>query len=214
MEYEEKPKSPVGEGVTEQVMVALRRIIRAIDLRSRFLVARYHLTVPQLVVLKELWLRGDVSVGELTRAVHLSHATVTGILDRLEKRGLVQRQRSDRDKRRVQVRLTPSGERVQLRAPPLLQEDFTEEFDKLEDWERTQILSSLQRVVSMMEAKHLEAAPMLTAAPIGAPTTDQEAPPDAGSASDPLASPPAERPPPALHDDIGSAESQAQLAEP
>lgn len=116
MEYEEKPKSPVGEGVTEQVMVALRRIIRAIDLRSRFLVARYHLTVPQLVVLKELWLRGNVSVGELTRAVHLSHATVTGILDRLEKRGLVQRQRSDRDKRRVQVRLTPSGERVQLLA--------------------------------------------------------------------------------------------------
>jgi DNA-binding MarR family transcriptional regulator len=143
----------VDDGVAEQIMRALRRIIRAVDLRSRFLVNRYGLTGPQLVVLRELSRQGEVPAGELTKAVHLSQATVTGIIDRLEKRGLVHRGRSERDKRCVLVRLTPTGRDVLTRAPPLLHESFVSELNKLRDWERTQILSSLQRVVSMMEAK-------------------------------------------------------------
>ena len=57
-------------------------------------------------------------------------------------------------------------------AGPLLQEEFTEQFNKLEDWEKTQILSSLQRVVSMMEAKHIEATPILATGPISATTEE------------------------------------------
>lgn len=167
---EDKKKKRIGfrDEVTEMVVVALRRIIRAIDLRSRFLVTNYGLTGPQLMVLKELSVHGGVYVAELTRAIHLSQATVTGILDRLEKRGLVRRQRSDEDKRRVHVWLTGDGERLLADAPPLLQEEFTAEFSKLENWEQTQILSALQRVVLMMEAKHIEATPILTTGPVSA----------------------------------------------
>ena len=156
--------------MTEMVVVALRRIIRAIDLRSRFLVTRYGLTGPQLTVLRELSGHSGVFVGELSRAIHLSQATVTGILDRLAKRELIRRQRSDQDKRRVQVWLTDTGKQMLIDAPPLLQEEFTDEFSKLEDWEQSQILSTLQRVVSMMEAKHIDATPILTTGPVGATT--------------------------------------------
>ena len=148
--------------------MALRRIIRAIDLRSRFLVTRYGLTGPQLTVLKELSDHNGIPVGELTRAIHLSQATVTGILDRLAKRELVRRQRSDEDKRRVRVWLTYEGKQLLADAPPLLQEEFTDQFSKLEKWEQSQILSALQRVVSMMEAKHIDATPILTTGPVGA----------------------------------------------
>lgn len=154
--------------VKEMVVVALRRIIRAIDLRSRQLVMRYGLTGPQLMVLRELSAHGGISVGELTRAIHLSQATVTGILDRLAKRGLVRRQRSDEDKRRVQAWLTYKGKQLVAGAPPLLQEEFTDQFSKLEEWEQSQILSALQRVVSMMEAKHIDATPILMTGPVGA----------------------------------------------
>ena len=154
--------------VTEMVVVALRRIIRAIDLRSRFLVTRYGVTGPQLTVLRELSSHNGVSVGELTSAIHLSQATVTGILDRLAKRELIRRQRSDQDKRRVQVWLNEAGEQMLADAPPLLQEEFTDQFSRLEDWEQSQILSALQRVVSMMEAKHIDATPILTTGPVGA----------------------------------------------
>lgn len=167
VEYKGKDRNVPSNGVTEMVVVALRRIIRAIDLRSRFLVTRYGLTGPQLMVLRELSAHNGVSVGELTRAIHLSQATVTGILDRLAKRGLVRRQRSDQDKRRVLVWLTEEGEHLLADAPPLLQEEFTDEFSKLEDWEQSQILSALQRIVSMMEAKHIDATPILTTGPVG-----------------------------------------------
>ena len=165
-----KEKTTLQDNVTEMVVVSLRRIIRAIDLRSRFLVASYGLTGPQLTVLRELSVHGGVSVGELTRAIHVSQATVTGILDRLAKRDLVRRKRSETDRRRVHVWLTDLGERLLADAPPLLQAEFTIQFGKLDDWEQTQVLSALQRVVVMMEAKHIESTPMLTTGPISAST--------------------------------------------
>ena len=147
-------------------MQALRRISRAIELHSHSLASRYGLTVPQLALLKELGARGGRSVGELTRAVHLSQATVTGILDRLQRRGLVERRRGEADKRKVHVWLTEEGRATLHRSPPLLRENFLVSFGRLRDWEQTQILSSLQRVVAMMEAETIEAAPILTPGPM------------------------------------------------
>jgi len=170
MDHKEKKTTVLRDHVSEMVVVSLRRIIRAIDLRSRFLVTSYGLTGPQLTVLRELSVHDGVSVGELTRAIHVSQATVTGILDRMAKRDLVRRQRSETDRRCVQVWLTDLGEQLLADAPPLLQEEFTIQFGKLEDWEQTQVLSALQRVVSMMEAKHIEATPMLTTGPVSATT--------------------------------------------
>jgi DNA-binding MarR family transcriptional regulator len=153
------------EVLAEMVVVALRRIIRAIDLRSRDLVTRYGLTGPQLTVLRELAAQDGISVGQLTREILLSQATVTGILDRLARRGLVRRRRSERDRRRVEVWLTDAGRQMLADAPPLLQEEFIRDFGKLEDWEQSQILSALQRVVSMMEAGPVEAGPAVAAGP-------------------------------------------------
>jgi len=161
--------------ITEMVIVSLRRIIRAIDIRSRVLVTRYGLTGPQLTVLRELSAHDGTAVGQVTRAIHLSQATVTGILDRLAKRGLVRRQRSEEDKRRVHVWLTAEGRQLLVDAPPLLQEEFIDEFTKLDDWKQTQILSALQRVVSMMEAKHIDATAMLTTGPVDATPQETQA---------------------------------------
>ncbi len=147
---------------TESVLVALRRIIRAVDLHSRQLITRQGVTGPQLVLLKELQRQQCLSIRELTRSIHLSQATVTGIIDRLEKKQLVIRCQSQQDRRRVTVQLTEAGENLLRQAPPMMQETFVAAFEKLQDWEQTQILSSLQRVVAMMEAEELGSTPMLT----------------------------------------------------
>lgn len=154
--------------VCDQVLISLRRIIQSIDLHSRYLVKRVGLTGPQLVILQEVSKTGEVSTGEIARAISLSQATVTGILERLEKRNLVTRQRSDIDRRRVMVRTTPSGEELLNDAPPLMQESFVDEFSRLGDWEQSMILSALQRLVSMMDARNLKAAAILTTGPIDA----------------------------------------------
>ncbi len=112
--------------VSDSVMIALRKIIQAIDMNSKQLVKRVGLTGPQLVILQEISSLGEVTAGEIAQAVSLSQATVTGILERMENRGLLTRQRSDQDKRRIMVRITESGKQVLDYAPPLMQEAFVE----------------------------------------------------------------------------------------
>lgn len=145
----------------ESVLITLRRIIRAADLHSKYLVKTAGLTAPQLLLLQAIRDRGDVTIGELAREINLSQATVTTILDRLEKRALVYRLRSQQDKRKVNAYLTQSGEVLLNSAPTPLQAHFIRRFHALPDWEQNMILSSLQRVARMMDADHLDASPFL-----------------------------------------------------
>ena len=146
----------------DRVIAALRRIVRAIDLHSRHLVERFSVTGPQLIALQELARLGQVPVGVLARNVHVSHPTMTGILDRLEKRGLVQRTRDTEDRRRMTAAPTAAGLKLLDSAPSPLQDRFRSEFAKLEEWEQTHMLATLQRIAAMMDAEELEAAPVLT----------------------------------------------------
>ena len=145
----------------EQVIAALRRITRAIDLHSRLLLQKNGLTTPQLAVLQATERLQPITVGVVARNIHLSHATVTGILGRLEKRGLVSRTRGDIDRRSVVVQLTDDGVKLAAEAPSLLQDRFHQELSKLQEWEQNMILATLQRIASMMDAEDIEAAPVL-----------------------------------------------------
>lgn len=145
----------------DSVLVTLRRIVRAIDLHSKKMMADYGMTVPQLLVLMVLHRRGALSVGELAHAVHLSQGTVTSILGRLEKRNLVARKRCELDRRRVLVLVTEAGESLLNPPPPLLHEHFSNAFGQLKDWEQTMMLAVLQRVAEMISATDLDAAPVL-----------------------------------------------------
>lgn len=152
-------------GSDQRVIAALRRIVRAIDLHSRDLERSFGVTGPQLVALQELARLGPVPTGKLARHTHVSHPTMTGILARLEKRGLIARARDESDRRRVTVRVTDAGEALLAAAPSPLQERFRARFERLADWEQTQMLATLQRIAAMMDAESLEAAPVLTVAP-------------------------------------------------
>lgn len=145
------------EQLGDDILAALRRIIRAVDLQSRQLVRSHGLTGPQALLLKEVILAGELTVGQLADRVSLSQATVTDILLRLEKRGLIERQRSSEDKRRVLVHITVAGRRLMKRSLPLLQEAFLDKLNQLQEWEQTQLLASLQRLADMMNAQTLEA---------------------------------------------------------
>ena len=146
----------------DRVIAALRRIVRAIDMHSHHLVERFGVTGPQLIALQELARLGQVPVGVLARQVHVSHPTMTGILDRLERHGLVLRTRDTEDRRRTTVRPTTAGLELLGSAPSPLQDRFRSEFSKLEEWEQTHMLATLQRIATMMDAEELEAAPVLT----------------------------------------------------
>jgi DNA-binding MarR family transcriptional regulator len=153
--------------IEENIVVALRRIVRAIDIQSRRMVETCGLTGPQVVVLRVVARFEGSSVSALARSVSLSQPTVSGIIERLEKRNLVRRERSERDRRSVVVTLTIEGRRMLDDVPPLLQDRFRRELDQLKEWERTQILATLQRLAAMMDADAIDAAPMLETGSIG-----------------------------------------------
>ncbi|GAA5189629.1 MarR family transcriptional regulator [Ferrimonas gelatinilytica] len=146
----------------EQLLISLRKVIRAIDLYSRKLSKDAGLTGPQLLVMKQIAQLDGAIARQVASAVNLSPATVTSIIDRLESRGLVQRVRDTADKRRVQLFLSDEGKALLDSAPQPLQEHFIQRYQTLEPWEQTLLLSSVERIASMMDAEELDAAPVLT----------------------------------------------------
>jgi DNA-binding MarR family transcriptional regulator len=145
----------------ESIVSALRRIIRAVDLHSRDLLQNYGLTAPQLMTLQELARLQPVPVGVLSNAVHVSQATMTGILDRLEQRALVQRTRDGVDRRSVTITILPEGTKLLKKAPSLLQDQFREQLARLKPSEQTNMLDVLKQIGEMMGATDLSAAPIL-----------------------------------------------------
>jgi DNA-binding MarR family transcriptional regulator len=145
----------------DEILIALRRIMRATDLQSQELVRQSGLTVPQLLVMQAIEKEGSPSTSALARHIVVSQATVTRIIDRLERAGLVRREKSSKDKRVVNVRLTGEGRSKLEIAPEPLQAGFLRKYRKLADWEQQMLKSSLLRIAAMMDAEDLDAAPIL-----------------------------------------------------
>jgi DNA-binding MarR family transcriptional regulator len=146
----------------DEILRSLRRIIRAVDLYSRRLVTQHGLSGPQLLCLRRLATSGPMSAGQLATEMSLSPATVCGILDRLEARGLAIRERQTDDKRRVLVRLTPKGRSAARRAPPPLEHGFLEQLEALPSTKQAEIDRVLKGLVTMMSAQELDASPVLS----------------------------------------------------
>lgn len=144
-----------------QVLQSLRRIMRAVDIYSRKIKAQCNLTAPQLVCLNALADAGPETVTGLARRVHLSASTMVGIIDRLERRGLVERHRDKDDRRVVNVSATAAGRKLVAAAPSALQESLANGLAALPEQEQATIARSLAKVVELMEAGHIDAAPIL-----------------------------------------------------
>jgi len=153
----------------DEILVALRRIVRAIDLHSRQLVRQVGLTGPQLVVLRSAARMGGASLGELAAAVHLSQATLSDLVRRLEDRGLARREREGPDRRRVRLEVTAEGRALLERLPSPLQDRLRRALARRPSYERHQILATLQLVAELMDADDPESGPVPAAGPLPEP---------------------------------------------
>jgi DNA-binding MarR family transcriptional regulator len=94
-----------------QEIVAHLRTLRRDVLRTAADIGRSGLTGPQISVQALLVVNGPMTIGDLGRDLGLSHSTVSGIVDRLEARGLVQRAADPADRRYTRISVTPLVER-------------------------------------------------------------------------------------------------------
>ncbi|SPK75992.1 Organic hydroperoxide resistance transcriptional regulator (plasmid) [Cupriavidus taiwanensis] len=88
----------------------------ALNKLYRKLLAPLELTYPQYLVLLVLWESDDQTVSDIGSRLFLDSATLTPLLKRMEMQGLVNRERSSKDERQVNIRLTPTGRGLQARA--------------------------------------------------------------------------------------------------
>ncbi len=144
-----------------RVLIALRRMIRAVDIYSRRLNNEFNITAPQLMCLYSLGRRDGMTLSALAEKVNLGISTVNGIVDRLEDKGLLTRTRSATDRRRVRLSITTKGRSVARSAPALLQDRLAASLRRLPELEQAAIALSLERVVDLMEAAHLDTYPQL-----------------------------------------------------
>jgi len=158
----------------EEVLKSLRRIIRAVDLYSRRLVTQTGLSGPQLICLRQLAVGGPMQTSHLADAVNLSAATVCGILNRLENRGLVIRERQSDDRRRVLVSLSEAGHDTVDNAPPALHDSFLFKLRALPERQQEAIHRTLSKIVTMMAADELDAAPILVPGEAVTPGPDKQ----------------------------------------
>jgi DNA-binding MarR family transcriptional regulator len=154
-------EAPGISGTEEDILRSLRRIIRAVDLYSRKLMMQTGLSGPQVICLRQLALHGPMQTSHLAEAVNLSSATVCGILNRLEQRGLVVRERQAEDRRRVLVSLSDAGEDTVDNAPPAMHDSFLFKLRALPAERQIAIHQTLAQIVRMMSADELDAAPIL-----------------------------------------------------
>jgi len=146
---------------TDISLIALRRILRATELYGRELAQAAGLTAVQFRVLQLVSERGHCTATEISHRMGVSQATVTSLVDKLVRRGMVERQRSQKDRRQTNIVMTDKGQAAIARAPDALQQRYVRKFEALEDWEQAMLVAALERVASMLDAEDIDASPVL-----------------------------------------------------
>jgi DNA-binding MarR family transcriptional regulator len=100
-----------------QTLDGIRTMVGALTRSARSVERRTGVTTAQLFVLRQLAERDGLSLGEIAERTLTRQSTVSVVVARLEKQGLLRRDRADDDRRRLQLSLTAAGRRVLARAP-------------------------------------------------------------------------------------------------
>ena len=97
------------------------------------------LTISQFGTLEALYHLGPLCQTEIGKKILRSSGNITLVIDNLEKRGLVRREREGGDRRRVSVQLTPEGRKLISQVFPLHVEVITSAFSALEPDEQAEL---------------------------------------------------------------------------
>jgi MarR family transcriptional regulator, organic hydroperoxide resistance regulator len=138
-----------------EIIDNLRRVFQVVNEQSKKAEHATGLTGPQLWAIKTIAQEAPIMVSEIARRMYLHPATVVGILDRLEKQGLVIRIRSTEDRRVVKVELTAQGQALVKKAPKVAQGLLVEGLEKLNEKKLINIAQGLDQMVDILGAQNI-----------------------------------------------------------
>jgi MarR family transcriptional regulator len=147
-----------------EILVKLRKIIRSINLESKKIEKELGISIPQLLVLKYLSDQSDYRAfaKDIKRYINLNASTVSGIISRLESKGLVAKSQKANDKRAVYIILTAKGADLLHKSPSTLQEKLSKRLKKLTTAQIEELDRNIELLTLIMDVEDMDAAPLLT----------------------------------------------------
>ncbi len=147
---------------TTDIIMQIRRIVRSINLESKKIDKKYGVSIPQVLCLQFLHnaKHYQATQGEIRRFLNLNASTTTGIIGRLEAKGLIARLPKSGDKRVVTIALTAKGDQLMNQMPALLHEKLEEKLGNLNDETILTLQQSLKLLVQTLGIDKLEAFPL------------------------------------------------------
>jgi DNA-binding MarR family transcriptional regulator len=140
---------------TREIVRLIRKLIQAGEHYTKELNKKFKVSAPQLGCLLVLHEQGPMSPSDIAKHIMVSSSTVTGILDRLERKNFIARVRSFEDRRRIIITLTQSGEELARNAPPPIQQKIMKGLERLPDEEFEQVVGGLSKLTSLLDIDEL-----------------------------------------------------------
>ena len=141
---------------TKEIVFSIRRLMQAGEHYTKELNKIYNVSAAQINCLLALHENGPLPPSQIAKHVMVNSSTVTGIIDRLEKKDLVKRLRVSQDRRVITVELTQSGEILAENAPSPIQQKIIDGLDKLSPSEIEEIALTLKRLTDMLDVQDIE----------------------------------------------------------
>ena len=146
------------------ILINIRKIVRSINLESKRIQKDYGVSIPQVLCLSYLSRAANFQAtqSEIKSFLNLNSSTVSGIIQRLEKKGMIARLPKSGDKRVTNLILTAPGENLLRQVPPLLHDRLSVKLERIEQQELKNIEDVLEKLVDMLQIAEIEASPLIT----------------------------------------------------
>ena len=139
-----------------EIIFSIRKLMQAGELYTKELNKKYCVSAPQLNCLLSLYENGPLPPSHIAKHIMVKSSTVTGIVDRLEQKGLVKRLRNSPDRRIITIELTEAGIKLAEYAPPPIQQKIIDGLTRLSNDKLDQISLSLTKLTNMLDVQDLE----------------------------------------------------------
>lgn len=146
------------------ILIKLRKIVRSINLESKRVEKKQGVSIPQLLCLQFLAEQDDfkTNAAKLKNFLNLNASTITGIISRLEKKGLIAKLPKASDKRVTLISLTANGMELLQNAPITFQQKLSEKLQALPPEKLLTIIEGIDLLTSIMEVDEIDASPIIT----------------------------------------------------
>ena len=150
--------NPENERVIKEIVGSIRKLVRAVYLDSQKMSRRFGLTGQQSQVLRFLFNTGPMSSADLSRLMYVTPSNITGIIDRLERKGLVERIRKEGDRRVALITLTDNGNNISEDIPDPIEKRLINELIDLDPKHVQFISMAMNQILHLIDVKDLEEA--------------------------------------------------------